>query len=83
MAELWTAFLEDYGNEIRDWTPRQLLELFWYYCQDGSKAVQEFLSRKVLAKRCKGCGGLTINDYTCNCDRNISEDTPYPPPAIW
>jgi len=43
---LWDAFLEDYGNEIHDWTPRQLLEIFWHYCQDGSKAVHEFLASK-------------------------------------
>ena len=44
--QLWDAFLEDYGNEIHDRTLRQLLEIFWHYCQDGSKAVHEFLASK-------------------------------------
>ena len=43
--QLWDAFLEDYGNEIHDWAPRQLLEIFWYYCQDGSRAVHRFLNQ--------------------------------------
>ena len=41
--ELWNAFLEDYANEIFNWSLRQTLEIFWHYCQDGNKAVYEFL----------------------------------------
>lgn len=37
--KLWDAFIEDYGLEILGWSPRRTLELFWYYCQDGQKAV--------------------------------------------
>ncbi len=45
--QLWDAFLDDYGNEIHDWTPRQLLEIFWHFCQDGNKSVAEFLKKTV------------------------------------
>ena len=37
--QLWDAFLEDYGNEIFNWSIRRTLELFWHYCQDGPKSV--------------------------------------------
>lgn len=43
MATLWDAFLEDYANEIFNWSLRYTLEIFWYYCQDGNKAVAKFL----------------------------------------
>lgn len=45
---LWDAFLEDYGDEVFDWSLRLILELFWEYSQDGSKAVAEFLQRRNL-----------------------------------
>jgi len=66
--QLWDAFLEDYKDEIFDWSPRQLLEIFWHYCQDGSKAVYEFLNKDAVltnamhsdgekeAVYCGGCG---------------------------
>ena len=40
---LWDAFLEDYGNEVFDWSLRFTLEAFWHYCQDGSRAVAKFI----------------------------------------
>lgn len=43
--KLWDAFLEDYGNEIHDWSPRVMLELFWEFCQDGNKAVAKRLNK--------------------------------------
>lgn len=43
--KLWDAFLEDYGNEIHDWSPRLMLELFWEFCQDGNKSVTEQLNK--------------------------------------
>lgn len=42
MVELWDAFLEDYANEVFDWSLRLTLETFWHYCQDGSEAVAGF-----------------------------------------
>ena len=47
MAELWNAFIEDYGNEIHDWTLRLILELFWYYCEDGKFGVQSCINQKI------------------------------------
>ena len=43
--KLWDGFLEDYASEIhsRNWTLAFVLEVFWHYCQDGTKAVKEFL----------------------------------------
>jgi hypothetical protein len=46
MATLWDAFLEDYANELWDWTPRFMLEAFWHYCNDGNKAVNKLLEIK-------------------------------------
>lgn len=46
MPPLWDAFLEDYGNEVFDWTLRFTLEAFWHYCQDGSRAVSEWQAQK-------------------------------------
>jgi len=40
MAELWTAFYEDYRGDILNWGLLHVLELFWYYCQDGCDAVE-------------------------------------------
>jgi len=39
---LWDAFLEDYGNEIHDWTPRQLLEIFGTIAKMGVKLCMSF-----------------------------------------
>ena len=52
MAQLWDAFIQDYQNEIFDWSTRETLEIFWYYCQDGSKAVFKLLkeNRKLRDK---------------------------------
>jgi len=44
MTILWDAFLEDYAKETFDWSLRLTLEVFWYYCQDGNKAVNTFFS---------------------------------------
>ncbi len=41
--QLWDAFLEDYERDTWDWTLRFTLEAFWYYCQDGSGAVDRFI----------------------------------------
>ena len=53
MAQLWDAFIQDYQNEIFDWSTRETLEIFWYYCQDGSKAVFKLLkeNRKLRDKK--------------------------------
>jgi hypothetical protein len=48
MAEIWNAFLEDYRDEVFDWSLRLTLEVFWEYCQDGNKAVAEFFRRRNL-----------------------------------
>lgn len=37
--ELWNAFLEDYNDNIQYWSLQKILRLFWYYCQDGRRAV--------------------------------------------
>lgn len=44
--ELWNVFLEDYADEVFDWSLRSMLEIFWHYCQDGSRAVHKFLSEQ-------------------------------------
>jgi len=41
MPELWDAFIQDYANEIHDWSLRKTLKLFWHYCQDGCRAVHK------------------------------------------
>ena len=47
MAELWDAFLEDYPKEqFFDYQLKFILELFWHYCQDGSRAVDRILKSK-------------------------------------
>lgn len=43
---LWDAFLEDYNQEIWDWTLRETLETFWHYCQGGNKSVHELQIQK-------------------------------------
>lgn len=42
MPTLWDAFLEDYDQEIWDWSLRQTLEAFWHYCQNGNLAVMKW-----------------------------------------
>ena len=37
--KLCDDFLEDYKNEIFDWTPKFMLKAFVYYCDDGTKGV--------------------------------------------
>ncbi len=50
----WDAFLEDYGNEVFDWSLRLTLEVFWHYNlgpvsrQEGKEAVAEFFRRRNL-----------------------------------
>ncbi len=46
--ELWDAFLEDHGDEVFNWSLRLTLEVFWEYCQDGSRAVAEFFRHRNL-----------------------------------
>lgn len=47
MAELWDAFLEDYPEEqFFGWELSFILELFWHYCQDGSRAANRILKSK-------------------------------------
>ena len=43
MGTYWDNFLKEYANEIFDWSLRFTLEVFWEYCQGGSKGVAEFL----------------------------------------
>ncbi len=43
---LWDAFIEDYADEIHGWSLRLTLEIFWHFCQDGTRAVKEFLDGK-------------------------------------
>ena len=45
MPTIWDAFLEDYKEQIPDWSIRYLLEAFWHYNQDGSKTCDEFLAK--------------------------------------
>jgi hypothetical protein len=47
VARLWNAFIQDYRDEIFDWSIRTLLELFWYYCQDGNRAVYKRLNESL------------------------------------
>jgi len=41
MPEIWDAFIQDYTDEILGWPLRKTLKLFWYYCQDGCRAVNK------------------------------------------
>jgi len=43
MPTLWDAFLEDYANEVFNWSLRWTLEIFWHYCQDGKTSVKEYM----------------------------------------
>lgn len=54
MTLLWEAFLEDYADEVFDWSLRFTLEIFWHYCQDGNKAVYEFLNNRAPNKEGDG-----------------------------
>ena len=62
---LWDAFLEDYRDEIFNWSPRQLLEIFWHYCQDGNRAVYEFLNKDAILTPAAPDGE---GDATCTCN---------------
>ena len=53
MALLWNAFLEDFNQEIWDWTLREILEAFWYYCENGPEAVTEWAERRTVTKQAK------------------------------
>lgn len=53
MAEIWDVFIQDYANEIFDWSTRELLEIFWHYCQDGDKAVYGLLNGKEVKQALK------------------------------
>jgi len=48
MLTLWDAFLENYNQEIRDWTLRETLEAFWHYCQGRNKSVCEWQNKRAL-----------------------------------
>ena len=49
--KLWDAFLEDYGNITFKYPLKDILELFWYYCQDGTRAVEaELIKTKWIGK---------------------------------
>lgn len=50
MPELWDAFIQDYQNEIFNWSTRELLKIFWYYCQNGDKAVFKLLNERKIQK---------------------------------
>lgn len=50
IMELWDAFLEDYRDRISDWPLRKILKVFWYYCQDGVKSVNELFEREICKK---------------------------------
>jgi len=64
MPTLWEAFLEDYADEIFDWSLRLTLEIFWRYCQDGSKAVDKFL--KIGAK--EHTDSVDVKGWCRKCD---------------
>ncbi len=53
MALLWNAFLEDFDQEIWDWTLRETLEAFWYYCENGPEAVAEWAKRRTAIEWAK------------------------------
>jgi len=48
---LWKAFTEDYKDRFPGWPLIFILEIFWHYCQDGSRAVDEFLTNQGLPKK--------------------------------
>ena len=50
MPKLWDAFVQDYQDEISSWSTVKLLEIFWHYCQDGSRAVDKLLNKKEESK---------------------------------
>ena len=64
--KLWDAFLEDFNQEVWDWSLRQTLEAFWNYCDDGNKGVSEWqklnLSEMSVIKTdlCDKCDKLRI-----------------------
>jgi hypothetical protein len=58
MPHLWDAFLEDYYEEIWDWSLRLTLEIFWHYCQDGQKGVHKFFDKKEQRRKCKAEAAL-------------------------
>ena len=72
MAELWNAFIQDYQNELFDWSTRELLEIFWHYCQDGDKAVYKLLNSPKKLKvdkeieRLKVENGIMAKDAGCD-----------------
>jgi len=43
--KLWDAFLEDYSEEIFNWSMRRTLELFWNYCSGGKADVFAVLNK--------------------------------------
>ena len=53
MAFLWNAFLEDFDQEIWDWTLRETLEAFWCYCEYGSREVREWAKRRTATEWAK------------------------------
>jgi len=44
--ELWNAFLEDYADEVFNWSLRQTLEIFWHYNENGSESVADFFRQR-------------------------------------
>ena len=54
MVPLWDAFLEDFGKEIWDWTLREILKAFWYYCEYGPEAVTEWAERRTATESGEG-----------------------------
>ena len=43
--KLWDAYLDDYKNEIFDWSPRMMLKTFCYYCDDGIRGVNRMQAK--------------------------------------
>ena len=45
MPTLWDDFVENYKDELPNWSLLFTLEAFWHFCYSGDKACDGFLSR--------------------------------------
>ena len=67
MAELWVAFIEDYGIIIHQWPLDFTLEVFWHYCRDGKRKCDAFLEQHHLSPKPTGQAKNCDHDW---CDHD-------------
>jgi len=76
MDKLWDTFLDDYENEIFDWSPRIMLKTFWYYCDDGTRGVDRMKAKLrfpmgVKCTLCKNKLELNKNGERMCCNEKL------------